>query len=1156
MPLSSLSDPLRIRLANGLISSTRTFVPNATITFGTHHATRDFVMTAIDGFDVILGKPWLTAFNPQVNWQTNTITAPFQASADSSPTSTPVINLITAKRMAKFLRHPDVTACYGLLTQVPDSPPPSPPDPFKPTDTALSPENLSRLHATLDSHRDIFSEPTGLNDSVPTHRINLLPNSTPPNHPLRRMSPAELQELLRQLETYLAKGWIRPSSSEYGAPVLFASKPDGSLRFCIDYRALNAITVKDRYPLPRVDDLLDQLYGAKYFSSLDLWQGYHQTRIHPEDIHKTAFKTRYGQYEFTVLPFGLTNAPSSFMRLMHNVLRPYLDKFAVAFIDDVLIYSKTEEEHLHHLDLVLTALQTANLHVKMSKCNFAQSSTTFLGYVVSSAGLAVDPRKVAAVADWPLPHDLHSTRAFLGFTGFYRRFIKDYAKLAAALTSLTKTTTPFPSSLPRDAIDSFHALKAALTTAPVLVIPFTGPDATFELYTDASGKGIGAVLLQDQGRGPQPVCYESRKFNPAELNYAVHEQELAAVVYACVKFRHYLDGCKHFTLYTDHHSLRFFFTQRDLSKRQARWAQTLAPFQPNMTIQYRPGHLNQADSLSRLFHIDVSSLSSDSPSTDLLLRLADLFPAAEIVPHDTLLSDISSAYADDPLYLPENPRRPSFLHLRENLWYFKDRICVPQNRHLRLRILQEYHDSPSAGHPGYHKTLNAVAQHYWWPHMTRSVRSFVSSCATCQRIKPSSRRSPGLLQPHAIPERPWSHISTDLITDLPPSLCHDSLTYDSIITFVCMLTKQALFIRANKTVTAKQLANIFIDHVYSKKGLPQVIVSDRDPRFTSDFWSSLFSSLHTTLNLSTSHHPQTDGQTERTHRTIEQILRAYCHPLHDDWSTWLPLAEFAYNNSVHSSTGSSPFYANYGYHPHTPASLILPPGSNPDAHTYIDRLRDIQHTITSELDLAKARQSAAANRHRRDLQFQIGDLVRLSSDFINLSDQPSSKLRHRFLGPFKVTAIISPVSYRLELPSSMSRVHPVFHVSRLLPWTPNPESEFPDRPTPPQPIPAARDYVHGDVYTVDRITDVCIQPDPSSTARLKADNIFFRVKWAPPYQDPSFDSWEPYRNLNKLDALKAFLASPSYQAFVVTPPFKSFASKYPRKVPKFVTFQL
>eukprot|EP00798_Chlamydomonas_sp_ICE-L_P020253 gene20253-27007_t len=281
--------------------------------------------------------------------------------------------------------------------------------------------------------------------------------------------------------------------------------------------------------------------------------------------------------------------------------------------------------------------------------------------------------------------------------------------------------------------------------------------------------------------------------------------------------------------------------------------------------------------------------------------------------------------------------------------------------------------------------------------------------------------------------------------------------------------------------------------------------------------------------------------------------------MHEDWTTWLPLAEFAYNNSHHRSIGTTPFYANYGFHPASPAALIVTSDVSSEAADYMSHLKDVQASVTRELELSKAQQAEYADRHRRPLQFSVGDQVRLSSDFISLYDQPSAKLRHRFLGPFTVLECIpttDPTAYKLDLPSSMSRVHPVFHVSRLLPWTPNNEDEFPGRHIPNQPIPAAKDYVYGDAYEVDRILDVKIAQDPASRARPKADNIFFLVKWAPPYQDPSEDTWEPYRNLKFLDAMKVFLRSPEYHTFTLTPAFLSFARKHKAKIPKVVRFDI
>ena len=538
--------------------------------------------------------------------------------------------------------------------------------------------------------------------------------------------------------------------------------------------------------LPRIDEALDQLKGAAFFSSFDLFSGYHQVPMHPDDIYKTAFRSRYGLYEFTVMPFGLTSAPATFQTLMNEVLRPYIDKFVLVYLDDVMVYSATESEHLEHVNLVLQALTNARLHLKPSKCHFAQPSTIFLGYKISADGISMDPKKVEAILNWPLPTSITEVRAFLGFVGFYRRFIRNFATIPTPLTNLTSALKPFPSPLPPAAVDAFHTLQIAITTAPVLISPTTGTDATFELYTDASQTGIGAVLLQDG----HPICFESRKLTPAERNYPIHELELLAVINALRAFRHYLEGCKSFTLFTDHHSLQYLFTQKDLSRRQARWSHDLADFQQTMMIKYIPGAKNHADPLSR--HLAIQYINS------VVLNLLTDFT----VTGDTFLTDITNAYAADPYY----SKPPPFLTVNDNRYYFNDRLCVPNVPALRLRVLQQCHDAPSAGHAGYLRTLNATSARFWWPHMSRSVKAYVASCPICQRIKPSTLLPPGLLRPHAVPSRPWSHIRMDLITDLPRSLGPDGQSYDAICTFVCMLTKQAFFVRTTKVVTSHGLA--------------------------------------------------------------------------------------------------------------------------------------------------------------------------------------------------------------------------------------------------------------------------------------------------------------------------------------------------------------
>ena len=1151
LPTSRLSAPLRVKLANGTIASTDLTVCT-TLTLADWSEECPFVVTELAGVDFILGKPWLARHNPQIDWASNTILEPFYLEAVSSP-CTPTLSMLSASRMAKVISMRDSEVYLCTIKEVVQPSSSDVPDPLCPS-TSMSARGEQELHKLLHELSFAFDPPSGINLRCGVrHTIELKPGSKPPIHGLRRMSPAELEELQKQLTQYLEKGWIRPSTSAFGAPVVFAKKADGTLRFCIDYRALNAITVKNAYPLPRIDDMLDQLHGAKFFTSLDLSSAYHQIPMDPADVHKTAFRTRYGHYEFLVMPFGLTNAPATCQAVMNDILRPYLDRFTTIYLDDCLIWSRTEEEHLEHIRLVLTAMSQANLKFKISKCSFAKSTTKFLGYIISEQGISTDPQKVAALVDWPMPTCTTEVRSFLGFCNFYRRLVKDFASIAAPLSALTSSLQPFPEPLPQEVQDAFIRLKSALVSAPVLCIPRTGSDAEFVLYTDASDIGIGAVLEQD-GR---PVCYESRKLSPAERNYAIHERELLAVVHALRTFRHYLEGCKQFTLFTDHESLQYLFRQKELSRRQVGWMEVLSDYQANMDIRYLPGEKNKADALSRLLHP-----SADDPAPAGPVRCKDrLCPMFEVLPAD-FPSCIAEAYQHDPYYASP----PAWLQkCPDGLYRFRERICVPASHSLKMRILAELHDAPSAGHPGFLRTLNAVAALFWWPRMTRWIRQYVASCTTCQRTKPSTQAPAGLLQPHVVPSRPWSHISMDLITDLPPSTACDGLTYDSILTFVDVLTKQAFFVRCNKSVTAVQLAHLYLENVYRLKGLSAFIISDRDSRITAEFWQTLFQLLGTHLNMSTAYHPETDGQTERTHRTIEQILRAYVDPRHDDWAVWLPLAEFAYNSSVNASTSMSPFEANYGYQPSTPVSVCtqtvqqhlwkdphcsgLPPGAaDASAEGFVRHLLDIHRFVQQQAVSAKEYQRAHANRLRRDVQFKVGSRVWLSTSDLHSASQPSKKFRDRWLGPFEVTAVVSPVAYRLQLPSSM-QIHPVIHVSRLR--EDHTDDAFSQRPRPVRPPTVAPPAVWvptpGNLarpYEVSAILDVNLAADD--------DIVIFKVHWGGKWSHPSHDSWEPVDNLlpGSKQLLLDFMKTPKYLRFKRLPMYRQFAKDFPDRRPE------
>jgi hypothetical protein len=422
---------------------------------------------------------------------------------------------------------------------------------------------VERIPMVCD-YPDVFSDelPGMPPDRDIEFTIELQPRTAPISKRPYRMPPVELAELKKQLQELLDKGFIRPSTSPWGCPALFLKKKDESLRMCVDYRPLNAVTIKNKYPLPRIDVLFDQLVGANVFSKIDLRSGYHQIKIRVSDIPKTAFSTRYGLYEFLVMSFGLTNAPAYFMYLMNSVIMPELDKFVVVFIDDILVYSKNEAEHTKHLHTVLQRLRDHQLYAKLSKCDFWLREIKFLGHTISQDGVSVDPEKVQEVMDWKPPTTVRQIQSFLGLAGYYRRFIPDFSRIAKPMTELLKKGVKYDWSQKSE--DAFHTLRQHLTTAPVLA----QPDNTkpFEVYCDASGTGLGCVLMQDN----RVIAYASRALRPHEQNYPTHDLELAAVVHALKIWRHYLMGA-HCNIYTDHKSLKYIFTQADLNMRQRRW---------------------------------------------------------------------------------------------------------------------------------------------------------------------------------------------------------------------------------------------------------------------------------------------------------------------------------------------------------------------------------------------------------------------------------------------------------------------------------------------------------------------------------------------------------------------------------------------------------
>ena len=833
-----LSQNLRVSLADGRQVVARTGV---TLSFNldSQSFTRQFVITELhQDFDIILGMPFLRDVNPKVQWDTGTVTLP-DSSLSFSGTVRPRhldIDMIHANAMARIIKKsrqypttPGSGTSFFLATlrqvteptnarlnSIPlDGQSPKVADQIKSVQTDQSDSYTLRVQQLLNKHNTILAPLEGLPPPRPgfDHEIHLAPEARVPPGKVYRMSTMELEELKTQLKNYVSKDWISVSTSMYAAPVLFARKANGSLRMCVDYRKLNQYTKRVEFPLPNIDTILDTLGGSKYFTALDLAQGYHQVQVRPQDRHLTAFKTQYGLFEFNVLPFGLTSAPSTFQRLMNHVLKPHEKDYVICYLDDVLIHSSTLEDHLNHLDEVLGLLAENSLKLRLEKCDFAMSQLDYLGHTISAKGIQPSDKKIQAVKDWPIPTSVRDVQSFLGFCNFYRRYMKHYSVTANPLYNLTRKNVPF--NWDASCQTAFHQLKLSLTTAPVLMTPRTGPEAEFVLSTDASNTGIGAVLLQmdPTSNTLRPISYYAKSLNTAQRNYPVYDLELLAMASAASEYRHYLEGCKKISFITDHATLQYLPTQASLSRRHTGFVMTLSPYFAYTEIIYRKGSENDSDLLSRRPDFQqIREVPLDSnPDLKALLSSydagqfeADIATFHEFISglyhlqmDESLLNDIKQGYTRDNTYSGRTLPVGVLYNENTGLYYKADKVCVPTaDQGLLFKIISEFHDA--SGHPDQNRTTSNLMKIFWWKgKVHNTVKEYIKKCKTCQRVKASTLTRQAPLKPMPTPTRPWENMSMDFITHLP---LVDG--YDSIVTFVDMFTKQAHFIPCTSNIGA------------------------------------------------------------------------------------------------------------------------------------------------------------------------------------------------------------------------------------------------------------------------------------------------------------------------------------------------------------------
>ena len=1100
---------------------------------GNYHEERsEFYVTSISTHDVILGTDWLKAHNPELDWTNsklaftrcpNTCTlSTNKLVVQSPPTTSPAMyisrlepgsptsndysfethaaNYFLAQHQIHKYRQPThlrakTTHSTTLANKLPQD----------------NHDKLNLVPQEFHAYKQVFSETAS--HRLPAHKpwdhaINLKPHAQMKTQPVYKLTPAEEDATREYIKEHLDKGYIRPSNSPFACPLFFVAKKGNGLRPVQNYQALNDLTIKDATPLPLIPELIDKLQGSRYFTKFDVRWGYNNIRIKEGDEWKAAFRCKLGLFEPLVMTFGLCNAPATFQAYMNKIFADLVEKdHLVVYLDDILIFHHDLNELRRLTHDVLSRLQKHDLYLKPEKCFFNRTSIEYLGVIVSQGQVKMDPAKLSGISDWPTPAKLKDVQAFLGFCNFYRRFIHHFSDIAKPLHALARKDTPFHWSHPEE--KAFRTLIQAFTSAPVLSLP--DRKLPFRLITDASDYALGAILEQPDALNTwHPVAYYSKSMQPAELNYDIHDKELLAIIRALEHFRHYLEGHPEpFEIWTDHNNLAYFRTKQRISRRQARWALLLSRY--NFTIIHKPGAYNKADALSRrtdhkegmppadetrvlltskFFSIRATRPTPVEPNTPSIrqrIKLAQNYDSEVSTALETILHS-------GPRSLTKGIEE---WNLEDGIILYRGHIYIPKDNNLRRDIVKMYHDHPAVGHPGRWKTYELISREYWWPGLSQFTKNYVDGCATCQATK-NKPRTQIPLKPNPVPADIWKAITMDFVTDLP-----ESRNADSMFVVVDRFSKAIVITPCRKTITAEETAQLYLDNVWRRTGLPHTVISDRGPQFASKLMQETWKKLNVNQALSTAFHPQTDGETERVNQEIEQFLRVFCNYQQDNWAHLLPFAEFAHNIRSHSATGRSPFQIWYGFQP----DFLPPTFSNSQMPLVEDRLQMLDRLRT---EVSAALQVASEVMKRKGPSnpshtFTPGQLVWLEGTNVKTT-HPKAKLAPRRHGPFKILST-TPTNSKLQLPPTW-RIHPMFHNSLLTPYTETTE-HGPNYTRPPPTI------VEGetDHYEVETVVDA--RPTPNRRG------IKYLVKWKG-YPE-SENSWVPASGMKSAaDLVKTF----------------------------------
>lgn len=1025
----------------------------------------------------------------------------------------------------------------------------------------------------LERYKDMLA---GVPEKLPpmreiNHRIPIIDENHTYRYHHPRCADALKPKLLEKIQRYVRSGWWIFKNVPQAAPMMCLPKRDGGLRTVFDCRQRNDNTIHDVSPFPDQEQIRMDVARAKYRSKIDLSDAYEQVRIEPEDIGKTAFSTVYGTMISQVMQQGDCNAPSTFQRLMTHIFKEYIGRFVHAYLDDVFVFSDTIEDHEDHLGKVFECLRKAELYLKASKCDLYSPRMDCLGHIIDNDGLHASADKMSKVREWRTPRDYNDVQRFLGLVQYLAHFMPDVSAFTGPLAEITRNGHSFMWKPLHQ--KCFEMIKTLACKVPILRPIDARVDEPIWVICDASLYGVGAVY----GQGPEwhtcrPAGFMSKKFTIAQHAYRVFEMETIAILEALLKWEDKLLGYP-IKIVTDHKALEFFKTQAHFNPRQTRWMEYIERF--NYEIMYVKGELNKvADCLSRYYASDrdgethpydefVNADARFDPEGDELpmeraleLRRMETrsrsFKAKAEVEERTAEAEELHKNEEDPVAAqPEEAAQPldermkgvpDFLHLvqkgygadttlgkvvkapaehrlfkyQDDLLYVKnhggdDVLCVPRIKHgkrtLTEIVIEAAHSA--IGHFGSRKTSDYVRRWYWWPNMGKEIEAYCATCGVCQTTKDSTQKPAGLLHGMPIPQRPWQSIAMDFVGPFPKSG-----GYDYLWVVICRLTSSVHLIPTVTKVKASELAWMYVRDIVRLHGVADSIVSDRDSKFTSAFWTEVQRLLGTKLLMSTAFHPQTDGSTERANRSVVQVLRAVVKPDQKDWVDKLPMVEFALNSSISSSTGFAPFELTGGFLPRMVQSIPTSalPGVKQFAEAALDNLQKARDAIIA----ARVQQTFHANKRRRDENVHrgeerpvgVGDMVYLSTENLNLPKGRAKKLLPKFIGPYKVTRANSDTStYTIALSEDLKkrRIHPTFHVSRLRRHEPNDDSLFPNRET--------RVY-----YDLGTPSDADWLVDAIVAHKGKGKSLKFHVKWT-----LGDDTWEPLAHVEDCIELENYL---------------------------------